>query len=930
MIKLLLLSLISLASSVELQNFYLASSDDLPIGTSGITITSPSYIPSAPVWTQANVPCTVVACLMQAGLIPANVFQGDLINQINQTRFNATWFYQTTFTLPSSSSFASLRLLGINYRARIFLNGVDLDESIIGMYTINEVDLTKNAVFGGENKLAISVTRQFDFALGPGHSETVDLGVSFVDWTYSDPPDYNLGLWRRVFVDSHGPVTLRSPGVATSLSQASHHSLALKKQPVSFSEANLTVILEARNYDATVDVVGSLVGQVSTSSGATILCSFSVPLTVTALSEVTVSITVDQVQCLSIQSPQLWWPWQMGEQTLHLLNVSFITLTSNVTSDSISTTFGIRTATSVLDSNGYRLFLFNSLPFLVRGGGWSPDLFQRVNDERLAQQVAITRDLGLNAIRFEGKMEPDELFILMDSVGIVALPGWCCCDAWQNWKTWGSEQYQVAAKSMQSQARRFRKFASMLGFLISSDELPPENVEQLYLDQLNNTKWQLFAASVSAASAATSTLTGPTGVKMSGPYSWVPPNYFLEDNGTQKAGGAWGFLTEGGPGETPLTLESLISILPQNTSAWPPSPNNAWGKAGNPIGNFGLLDRFNTPLINRYGSYNFSDTTVALNDYLAKSAAASIEGHKAFCEAYSRNKYKSSTGFIQWMLNDATPSNIWHFIQFDLTIGPAGVAAKQALAPPLHIAYDYVNRSIYIVNSLYYPAPSMDLFAKIEVFSLADDTLFLMQTTVTANSIASDVVVDVPELQPPMPVVGSGAFFLRLSLLESSSGKMVDLNTYYLPEEEDVIDWSTLTWYNVQVSKYANLTSLFSSVLGQPQGVNATAVFTTVTDNNELTSSGARWLANGQRGGEGPWTSANITIVNNGPNIANLVRLRIVPLGGDSKSVSDPAPVFYTDNFVILRVGESRTLIAEFQDAIFAGKTPTVIWTFAV
>jgi hypothetical protein len=36
------------------------------------------------------------------------------------------------------------------------------------MYTINEVNLTKNAVFGGENKLAISVTRQFDFALGPG------------------------------------------------------------------------------------------------------------------------------------------------------------------------------------------------------------------------------------------------------------------------------------------------------------------------------------------------------------------------------------------------------------------------------------------------------------------------------------------------------------------------------------------------------------------------------------------------------------------------------------------------------------------------------------------------------------------------------------------------------------------------------------------
>jgi len=918
------------AQDLQLQQFYLASTDDLPSGTTGETVTSPSYVPSSPTWTQATVPCTVIACLMQAGLVPENVFQGDLINQINKTRFDATWIYQTTFSLPSTSSFASLRLLGINYRARIFLNGADLNESIVGMYTINEVDLTSKAIFGGENKLAISVNRQYDYALGPNHSSTIDLGVSFVDWTYSDPPDFNLGIWRRVFIDSHGPVTLRSPGVATSLSSSTNQVLtssSSQSQPVSFSSANLTVLLEARNFDVK-DAIGNLFGQVSTSLGE-ILCSFSILLTVPAQTEQSVSVSVDQVSCLRIQNPQLWWPWQMGEQTLHVLNLSFVTVTNNMTSDLISTTFGIRTATSILDSNGYRLFLFNSLPFLVRGGGWSPDLFQRVDDARLAQQIAITRDLGLNAIRFEGKMEPDELFSLMDSVGIVGLPGWCCCDAWQNWKSWGSEQYEVAAKSMQSQALRLRKFASILGFLISSDELPPENVEQLYLDQLNQTNWQLFAASVSAASSANSKITGPTGVKMSGPYSWVPPRYFLEDNGTYNAGGSWGFLTEGGPGETPLSLESLVSILPQNSSVWPPFPDNAWGKAGNPLGNFALLDRFNTPLINRYGSYNFTNGTTALYDYLAKSAAASIEGHKAFCEGYSRNKYKLSTGFIQWMLNDATPSNIWHFIQFDLTVGPAGIAAKQALSPPLHIAYDYVQRSIYIVNSLYSSAPNEDLFAKIEVFSVADETFFSKQVPVTANSIPSDGVIDLPELQPPLPVVGGGAFFLQVSILDHY-GSVLDLNSYFLPEEDDVIDWSTLTWYNVLLSKYANLTSMFSSALGPPQGVTTTAVFTTVTDTTDLVSSGARWLSNGQRGGEGSWTRANVTVTNNGPNIANLVRVRIVPENGDSRGTSDPAPIFFSDNYLVLRVGEVRNVIAEFPDSIFRGQSPDVIWTFAV
>ena len=37
---------------------------------------------------------------------------------------------------------------------------------------------------------------------------------------------------------------------------------------------------------------------------------------------------------------------------------------------------------------------------------------------------------------------------------------------------------------------------------------------------------------------------------MTGPYSWVPPNYFYLDK-EEKYGGNWGFWTDGGPGEKP-------------------------------------------------------------------------------------------------------------------------------------------------------------------------------------------------------------------------------------------------------------------------------------------------------------------------------------------------------------------------------------------
>ncbi len=44
-----------------------------------------------------------------------------------------------------------------------------------------------------------------------------------------------------------------------------------------------------------------------------------------------------------------------------------------------------------------------------------------------------------------------------------------------------------------------------------------------------------------------------------------------------------------------------------------------------------------------------------LDDYELKSQAMAYDGERAMFEAYSRNKY-TSTGIIQWMLNNAWPS----------------------------------------------------------------------------------------------------------------------------------------------------------------------------------------------------------------------------------------------------------------------------------
>src|SRR5947207_15907699 len=68
-------------------------------------------------------------------------------------------------------------------------------------------------------------------------------------------------------------------------------------------------------------------------------------------------------------------------------------------------------------------------------------------------------------------------------------------------------------------------------------------------------------------------------------------------------------------------------------------------------------------------------------------------------EAYARNKY-NSTVVVQWMLNNAWPSVIWHLYDYYLVPGGGYVEAKKA-NELVHAQYSYDEASGVVVNSLY-------------------------------------------------------------------------------------------------------------------------------------------------------------------------------------------------------------------------------------
>jgi len=440
--------------------------------------------------------------------------------------------------------------------------------------------------------------------------------------------------------------------------------------------------------------------------------------------------------------------------------------------------------------------------------------------------------------------------------------GWCCCDSWEHWDVWEEEQMRVAQASTITQLKRLRIHPSVFVFVYASDEIPPPNVERMYLDVFEDHEWP--NPILSCAAARTSPISGPSGVKMSGPYSWEPPNYWLLD--TFRVGGAFGFLTEGGPGQNPLPMESFVLTIPED-KYWP--INEVWNyHCGQETSVFGNLGPF-TPAVNaRYG------TSQDAEDYLEKSQLNAYESHKAMFEAYGRNKY-TSTGVIQWMLNNAFPEMIWHLYDYYFNPSSAYFATKRA-CEPLHIQYSYDDDSIWIVNSLYTEQTNMQATA--EIYNLQG--VLLWERTVPVNRIEADAALNLFTLPSIDPITQS--YFVRLHLERSSV--TVSRNFYWLTTVEDVLAWGQSNWWQTPVQSYGDHT-----LLQTLPNIDLEVDFTTTYD-----------PSNGE-------STTAVTVNNPSSSVALFIHAKMLDESG-----KDVWPIIWDDNYISLIPNETRVLTAKY------------------
>jgi len=801
-------------------------------------------------WHATTVPSTVVAALVEDKTFPDPYFGENLrsipgatypIGKMFSVRpmpkdspFRCSWWYRTEFRAPDGfeGKRVWLNFAGINNRANIWLNGQRIagEHDVAGAYRTYEFGISSLLVRDRPNVLAVETIAQTE----------KDLGVNWVDWNPT-PPDKDMGLWREVSLRATGPVEIRFPAVAAHFPAAS------------LDEADLTVEAELRN-SGPAPVTGALEAELE---GHRIRQA----ITLKAGEVRTIGFAPEAFSELRVQSPELWWPHQMGAPALHSLSLRF--LLGDRVSDSVSIRYGIREITSENDPQGHLLFRVNGKRILIRGGGWAPDMLLRQSPERLKTEFRYVRDLNLNAIRLEGPTESDAFFDLADEQGVLVMAGWTCCDYWQKWTDWKQSDIEIATASERSQIERLRAHPSMLAWLNGSDQPPPAAVERPFLAVLKELDWPNPV--LSSASENITPITGRSGVKMRGPYDYTPPDYWLAD--TAKFGGAYGFATEISPGAAVPPLSSLRKMLPAEHVV-PDDP--VWNyHAGSE--RFQNLRHFEDAMNAIYGAP--SD----LADYERKSQAMAYDSERAMFEAYSRNKY-GSTGVIQWMLNNAWPSLIWHL--WDYYLQPAGgyFGAKKA-CEPLHVQYSYDDRSVAVVNSTYQPGLNLSVTAKLFDSALHERFSATLPVDVPADGVTKAGAFPEGAFDPASPV-----YFVDL-VLKDNFGKELSTNFYWLSAKKNIYDWAAEdNDAFTPVKSYEDFTALQS-----------------------LPSAGKISVGAGVLSGAGgPLVRAMLQ--NRSDHLAFQIHLGI----RRKNEGADILPVLWSDNYFSLMPGESRAVTAQF------------------
>lgn len=709
-LSLFLTSLLFAQDQVELNSGWKC----LPIGklkAGGEKISTPSY--STKDWMPATVPGTVLTTLLdnQQILDPFYGMNNEKIPDIYTTgRDYYTYWFVKDFKEPTPTGDGQiwLHFRGVNYSCEVYLNGHKLnDKTHHGMYLRQTYNITAFMAKDGVNRLAVIVYPP-DPVGNPNGGQGGDGEIArnithqyVAGWDWIQPiRDRNTGIWDKVTIERTGPVNISNPHIITEVPGA--RLPETKMQP----PAILKVSAELENVSAK-PVSGLLKYELQ---GDTV----SIPVTLAPKSRREVRLPAHP-----LFNPRLWWPNGYGPQNLYHTELVFVanalpvpgsspavgsTASSGAASDTSasgaslsdreSLDFGVREITTTWNTvTRSRQAWVNGQPIFIKGGNWIvSDELLRFSPDRYDAEVRFHRDMNLNLIR-----------------------------VWGGALTERPEFYQACDKYGLLVFQDFWNSGDCNGRWLDPQKKEDQWTRRQYPDDHG-----LFLASVVdqvkmirnhpslAFWCGGNEITPTDDILLPMKDSILPTldgtRYLFDYSNSD----SMSFNSLGGNGDGPYGVQPIRTFWADRTFPF----NSEVGSVG--VGDYESLERFipadhliapqypgKEDAVWAYHKYIGYDSTVYaygpikdLKDFTLKAQLVNYDQYRALMEGYSSHMWEWYTGSIIWKTQNPWTALRGQMYDYYLDVN-ACLYGLHSGSEPLHVQFDPVQNMVMIVNSTF-------------------------------------------------------------------------------------------------------------------------------------------------------------------------------------------------------------------------------------
>ena len=275
-------------------------------------------------------------------------------------------------------------------------------------------------------------------------------------------------------------------------------------------------------------------------------------------------------------------------------------------------------------------------------------------------------------------------------------------------------------------------------------------------------------------------------------------------------------------------------------------------------------DEYPSMLAKRYGHIR------NLADFVRKAQLANYEAFRAMYEGRNAQMFTQTTGILTWMSHPAQPSFVWQLYHYDLEPNAALYAVKKA-SETVHVQLNEANGAIEVVNNK--PESLVNVSVRASAYSL--DGKVDGENTYAVARVPGSTTIKAGQIDVSTGI--SADYFIKLDLL-GSDGKLLSTNLY---------------WQNVAQDDFTGLMELPTAML--------------------------KFAANSHV--QGANTVLDVTINNPTKTVAVMTHLQL-----HQKELGKRVlPVFYSDNYISLVPGESRSLTVEVATKDLGNGTPLLL-----